>query len=90
MLFVLGLLVHFNSLFVDVLLLLLLKYQFIGGFIKLIDVIAEVLWGSQLEQIGIECWHLRLDMVEKVGLHKVATVNSNGDLFKELVHCHIL
>jgi hypothetical protein len=53
-------------------------------------VVAQVLWGRQLEQVRVESWHLRLNVVEKVRLHKVGAVNADGDLFEELVHSHIL
>lgn len=52
--------------------------------------VAEVFWGRQLEQIGIESRHLWLNMVEKVGLYKVAAVNSDRDFFEKLIHCHVL
>ena len=86
----LRLLVHFNSLFVDVLLLLLLVNQRVCRLIQLVDVVAQVLRRRELKQVRVEGWHLRLDVVEKVGLHEVAAVDADRDLFEKLMHGHIL
>lgn len=58
--------------------------ELIGCLIKLVDMIAKVLRRGQLEKIGIKCGHVGLNMIEEVGLHEVATVDTDGDLLKEL------
>ena len=58
--------------------------QLIGGLIQLVDMVAKVLRGGQLEQVSIKCGHVWLNVIEKVSLHQVATVDTDGDLLKEL------
>ncbi len=52
--------------------------------------VAQVLRRRELEQVRVEGWHLRLDVVEEVGLDEVAAVDADGDFFEKLMHCHIL
>ena len=51
-----------------------------------VDVRAEVVAVGELENVGVEGGHLRLDVVEKVSLLHMVTVNSDGDLLEELGH----
>ena len=62
----------------------LLVDQLLGCLIQLVDMIAEVLWGCQLEKVRIEGRHVGLDVIEEVSLHQVATVHTDGDLLKKL------
>jgi hypothetical protein len=43
--------------------------KLISGFIQLVNMIAEVLGGGELEKVRVEGWHVGLDVVEEVGLH---------------------
>lgn len=47
---------------------------------------AEVVAVCELENISVEGGHLRLDVIEKVGLLHVVAVNSDRDLLEELSH----
>ena len=46
------------------LLLNLLKDEFVGKFIHLVYLVAYVRWGSELEDLGVEVGDFRLDVVK--------------------------
>lgn len=48
--------------------------------------LAEVVAVGELENVGVESGHFRLDVVEKVSLLHMVTVNSDWDLLKEISH----
>ena len=68
----------------------LLMSELIGCLVQLIDMVAKILRSRQLEEVSVESWHVRLNMIEKVSLHEVAAVNSDRDLLKELRDCQVL
>ena len=47
---------------------------------------AEVITVRKLENVCVEGGHLRLDVIEKISLLHMVTMNSDRDLFEELRH----
>jgi hypothetical protein len=68
----------------------LLIDEFLCGFVKLVNVIAEVLGSCKFEQICVEGWHAWLNVVEQKGLHQVASVNSNWNLLEKFSYGQVL
>ena len=50
----------------------------------LVSVLAQVVGRGHVEQVCVECWHLRLNVVEQVGLLHVASVDLHGHFIEEL------
>lgn len=63
---------------------LLLIDKTLSCLVKLVNMIAQVLRSSKLEQVGIESRHMWLNVIKQEGLDQVGTIDSNGDLLKEL------
>lgn len=58
--------------------------ELISGLIQLVDMVAEVFGCREFEQVGIECGHVRLNVIKEECLHEVATVDTDGNFFKKL------
>jgi len=57
-----------------------------GSQSGLVSVLAKVVGCGHVEQVCVECWHLRLDVVEQVGLLHVASVDLHWHFFEHLSH----
>lgn len=57
--------------------------ELLGCLGRLEGVSLQVRWLGQSEEVGVEGWHAWLDVIEKVGLLHVASLNLDWDLFEE-------
>ena len=73
----------FDSIFVYEVQSRLLIKKFIGCFIELENVIAEVFRGRKFEKVSIEGRHLGLNVIEEESLNEVATVYSDRNFLEE-------
>lgn len=69
---------------------LLFMHENVSCFIKLIDMVAKVLWGSKLEKVSVEGRHVRLNVIKEEGLNEMASVNSDWNLLEELANREVL
>lgn len=59
----------------------------LGELTSLENVLVKVLGGrAKLEHVGVESWHVWLDMIEKESLQEVGSVDSHWNLLEENGH----
>jgi len=49
-------------------------------------VVAQVLGSCQFEQVGIKSRHVGLNVIEKEGLHQMASMDAERHFFKKLLN----